>query len=816
MTESMSSRIKALSPESLRQVCDASQLPFETTADLQPSQVLVGQPRVAKALEFGIGLKSKGYNIYAMGPTGAISTAAIRHFILERCKTEPTPNDWVYVHNFETPHRPLPISLPPGHGILFQQDMKRLVESLRVGLPQAFDSVAYRNPLRALEHKLDRRRQELLDPLVERAVDVGFGIQETANGLVVAPNEEVREDQTNGSGSPTGLDAHAMRDTQRELQSELQDILRELRHFERGIFEERKKLDREVIEAELQDEFAALREAHAGHPQLLTYLDAVLRDVLDQIVGSASALDQSDVEEVVDLRRYEVNLLVDNSKTEGAPVIVQLDPTHENLFGRLEFDMQANMPVAHFTRMRPGDLHLANGGYLILCANDFARQREVWEALKQALRTEEIELRPPRSDGPMAAPLWPQPIHSNVKVVLVGNIDTYYMLYDVDEEFRDLFKVRADYSSRMPRDAEHELGYARYIAGLCKEESLRPFTREAIGKIIEFGSRMVGHQQKLSTKFGLITDLVREASYWAGNAAREIVAAADVQRALDERTERTNQAAEQLREEIIEGQLFIATSGHVIGQVNCLSIQEVGDFSFGHPGRITARTYLGDSGVIHIERETDMSGPLHQKGVLTLSAYLGGTYAQHQPLSLSASLTFEQYYSGVEGDSASSTELYALISSLGRLPLNQAISVTGSVNQRGEVQPIGGVNEKIEGFFDICRARGLTGEQGVIIPASNAPNLMLNEDVVRAVADGLFHIWPVETIDDGIELLTGMPAGRPDEKGDYPEGTVHHAVKKRLLEMALELKSFGDRDGEEKEEPDDDEDESPHTPTERL
>lgn len=788
--------LKALSPESLRYICDPATLPFETTADLQPSQVLTGQPRVAKALEFGIGLKSKGYNTYAMGSPGTSGTAAIKHFIQERCRQEPTPPDWVYVHNFETPHRPVPISLPAGRGAVFQQDMKHLVETLRTGLPQAFDSLAYRNPVRVLEEKLDRQRQELIGPLERRATEEGFGLQETANGLIVAPTEEAREEMTNGS-APSVEEQQSLRDTQRALQGELQDILRELRVLERAAFEERKKLDRQAIEAELQDEFDALRAAHGDQPEVLKHLDAVFQDLLDQVVGSASSFEQSDVEDVVDLRRYEVNLLVDNSKLEGAPVIVQVDPTHENLFGRLEFDMHANSPVAHFTRMKPGDLHLANGGYLILCANDFARQREVWEALKQALRTEEIELRPPRSDGPMAAPLWPQPIKCNVKIILVGNADIYYALYDNDEEFRDLFKVRADFSDTMPRDPAHELGYAQFIAGMCQEEKLRPFDRSALGKVIEFGSRTAGHQQKLTARFGLVTDLVREASYWAGCAAHDVVTAEDVQRALDERTHRTNQAAELLREEIIEGHLFIATEGWVVGQVNCLSIQEIGDFSFGHPGRITARTYLGDSGVIHIERETDMSGPLHQKGVLTLNAYLGGTYAQHQPLSLNASLTFEQYYGGVEGDSASSTELYALISSLSGLPVNQAISVTGSVNQRGEVQPIGGVNDKIEGFYDVCRERGLTGGQGVIIPASNVVNLMLREDVVQAVADGRFFIWPVATIDEGIEILMDMPAGeRGDETGDYPEGTVHHAVKKRLLEMALELKSFGDRDGE--------------------
>jgi lon-related putative ATP-dependent protease len=821
MIASMSSKVKSLPPESLRYVCDPGGFPFETTSDLTPSQVLLGQPRVAKSLEFGIGLKSKGYNIYVLGSPGTSSTAAICHFIQEHSRHEPVPDDWVYVHNFEAAHRPLPIRLPAGRGAAFQQDMKALVESLRIGIPQAFESFAYRNPLRALEERLDRTRHELLDPLERKVTDQGFDLQETPGGLMVTAADEYREEATNGGASVE--EQQTLRETRRALQGELQDLLREVRRHEREAHEERKRLDREAIEASLRDEFDRLRAAYADQAAVVAHLDAAFQDLQEQVVGSASQLEQSDVEEVFDLRRYEVNLLVDNSKTEGAPVVVQLDPTHENLFGRLEFDMHGNMPIAHFTRMKPGDLHRANGGYLILCANDFARQRDVWEVLKQALRTEEIELRPPRSDGPMAAPLWPQPIPCTVKVVLLGSRDLYYSLYENDEEFHDLFKVRADFSDTMPRDAEHELGYAEVVAALCAEDGLRPFDRTAVGKVIEFGSRVAEHQRKLTARLGLVTDLVREANYWAGCAGHAVVSGADVQRALDERVHRTNEMAEQFREAILEGRMLIATEGYVVGQVNGLSIHEIGDFAYGHPGRITARTFMGDSGVIHIERETDMSGPIHQKGVLTLNAYLGGTYAQHQPLSLNASLTFEQYYGGIEGDSASSTELYALLSSLSQIPIDQGISVTGSVNQRGEIQPIGGVNDKIEGFFDVCKARGLNGRQGVIIPEMNTANLMLREDVVQAVAEGRFRIWPVSSIDEGIELLMGTPAGERNEKGVYPPGTVHYAVQQRLLELALELKSFGDsrdesgRDEAGRDERDDErEDERQPVPSERL
>lgn len=402
-------------------------------------------------------------------------------------------------------------------------------------------------------------------------------------------------------------------------------------------------------------------------------------------------------------------------------------------------------------------------------------------------------MRPQSPDGPIIAnSLWPQPIPLDVKIILLGSSGVYDSLYWNDEEFSDLFKVRADFSDNMPRDAANELSYAEFIASRCQDEKLRPFGRDAVAKIVEQGARLAEHQCKLSTRFGAIADLVRESNYWAGIDGHDLVTADDVRNALKERIHRASQDAEQLREEILEGAIFIATHGETVGQVNGLSVREVGDFIYGHPGRISARTFMGDNGLLHIERETDMDGPIHEKGVLTLNGFLGGTYAQHQPLSLNASLTFEQTYGGIDGDSASSTELYALISSLSGYPIRQGISVTGSVNQRGEIQPIGAVNEKIEGFFDICQARGLSGDQGVIIPATNIVNLMLREDVVEAVREGQFHIWPITSINEGIELLMGRPAGETDESGNYPEGTVHHAVKKRLMELATELKSFGE------------------------
>ncbi len=798
----MPTHVKPLSPDKLRLVCDPAGLSFETTAEVEPTTAIIGQPRATRALEFGMGLKSKGYNIYVMGSSGTGRSMAIRHFLRERCGKEPTPPDWIYVHNFDAAHRPRAMSLAPGQGALLAERMKQLIENVQLALTKAFESEHYRRRTQALEPRVAEVREEMFDALERKATEQGFEVQETASGLVVTAAEEDAADG-NGAGKTTnGKPADgpaARRDAQRALQVELQDIQRQLRHMERDARDERQKLDREVADTATGDEFEAVRAQYVDQPDVLAYLDAARADLLEQVSRHAVGLDEKELDQLVDLRRYEVNVLVDNSADEGAPVIVQLNPTHENLFGLLEYEPQGHSLATHYTQIKAGDLHRANGGYLVMYAMHLDRHREAWEALKRALKAEEIETRPPQSDGPVIAnSLRPEPVPLRLKVILLGSNSNYRALYD--EELPELFKVRADFDDTMPRDAAHEHSYAEFVAARCREEKLRAFDRAAVARIIEQGARLAEHQCKLSTRFRVIADLVREADYWAGTNGHDVVGAADVQQALDERTHRESLAAELGREDILEGRVFIATEGSVVGQVNSLGVYRSGEFAYAEPGRITARTYMGDDGVIQIERETEMSDALHDKGVLTLSAYLGATYAQHLPLSLNASLTFEQETYGVGGDSASSTELYALLSSLSGIPIRQGVSVTGSVNQRGEIQTIGAVNEKVEGFFDVCRARGLTGEQGVIIPATNAIDLMLREDVVQAARDGLFHVWPVSSVDEGLYLLTGVPAGVPDENGDYPEGTVHHAAMKRLCELAMELKSFGeghDRDGQE-------------------
>lgn len=804
--------IKPLTSETLRLVCDPATFPFATTKEIEPGTTIIGQPRGTRAIEFGIGIKSQGYNIFVMGSPGTGRTTTIKRFLEDHTRQEQVPNDWLYVHHFALPHQPRAIAMPAGQGGTLRGRMKELVSNLKRDLPQAFETETYRLTVAKIEETLQRRRRELVHTLRQQAQDIGFVLLESPAGLTVAPAADANDEgvadtvlaaTTNGEqvkGPPLSTAGSAtlsieeqdrLQEQQRELQEELQRVVRQMRRLETENRERLREIDRAVAEAAMRHHFDELFAHYETESEVREYLEEVHQDILDQIDDFAPSEERP---EPIDLRRYEVNLLVDNSQTQSAPVIIELNPTYENLFGQAEYEMMGNLLIAHFTHVKAGDLHLANGGYLVLHAIDLVRQRDTWEALKRAIKAREIPIQPARpNDGPvLARSLRPEPIPLKVKIILLGSQDLYYALYEQDEDFNLFFKVRADFSDTMPRDAEHEQAYAQFIARRCHEEQLRPFSRAAVARIVEHGSRLAEHQKKLSTHFGAIADLTREADYWAGQNTHDIVTAEDVRQALAERTRRANLTAEEFQEEILEGTLFIATAGSVIGQVNGLSIQEIGDYSFGQPGRITARTFVGDGGVIHIERETDMSGPIHEKGVLTLNAYLGGTYAEHQPLSLSASLTFEQYYSGVEGDSASSTELYALLSSLSQKPIKQGISVTGSVNQRGEIQPIGSVNEKIEGFFAVCQARGLTGEQGVIIPASNVINLMLNEDVVAAVCEGKFHIWPVATIDEGIELLMGLPAGTRNSKGNFPARTLHHAVQKRLRELALELKSFGD------------------------
>ena len=797
--------ITPLTPDKLRLVCDASQFEFATTADLMPRTTIIGQPRGTRAIEFGMGIQSHGYNIYALGQMGTGRATALERFLQNHAVNMPRPSDWVYVHNFETPHQPRALELAAGEGKLFQERMGRLLADLQNELPRAFDTDSYRDAVRDMRVQFERQRDELLRQMQEQATQVGFALLNTPSGLVAGPVREGQPLTMQDVEQMTPEQRLVLEQAQIQLNEALDETLDEIRVREGKARTQVEQVDREVAAAAIKHCFTQMRGMYEGKTAVLTYLNALHDDVLNSLDTFAPADDEDG--QPPDLRRYEVNLLVNNAETQGAPVIMEMNPTYFNLFGRIEYEMVNGMAMTHFTNIKCGALHWANGGFLLLYAADLLKYPDAWDALKRALKSAQILVQQPNifnENAPvLAKSLSPEPIPLQVKIVLLGNPELYYALYHRDEEFSELFKVRADFDSRMLRTRESELAYAEFVATRCHEEKLRHFDKTAVAKVIEQGARLAEEQAYLSTKFGAIADLVREASFWAGSNGRSLVTAADVAQAITERTERNNHVEKRIQESILKNTIFIATDGEVVGQVNGLTIIDLGDYTFGQPGRITARTYMGEDGVVHIERQTEMSGPIHDKGLLTLMGYLGGTYARSQPLSLSASLTFEQNYGGIDGDSASSTELYALLSSLAELPIRQGIAVTGSVNQRGEVQPIGGVNEKIEGFFKICAARGLTGDQGVLIPASNVDELMLDEAVVTAVSASQFHIWSITTVDDGIEVLTGVSAGERNPDGSYREGTVHRLVQDRLLKLALDLKSFGnegdDNEDEEKE-----------------
>lgn len=793
--------VSDLTPDKLRQICHPETFTFKSTAELRAETQIIGQPRGTRSIAFGIGITSHGYNIYALGANGTGRATAIEHFLHEQTRTSPVPSDWIYVHNFAIPHQPRAIELPAGQGAQFKARMTRLIADLRQDLPQAFDTDSYRETITAVQSEFEQARGTLLQALQQEAAAANFGLMQTASGFAIVPIQNGQQMSPEQMQQLPLETRQELEQQAQKLSAELEEVAYRIHELELKARQTMKQIDRDVAQTAVQHHFDDLKAAYANDEEMCVYLTEVRADVLNQIDDFTSPVDMDSPEEI-DLSRYEVNVLVNNADTKGAPVIVEANPTYTNLFGRLEYEMRDGLLTTHFTNIKWGSLHRANGGYLILNAQDLLKHGDAWEALKRAIKAEKILMQPTgmMSNGQvLAKTLDPEPIPLRVKIIMTGSVGLYYALFEQDEDFQMLFKVRADFDSVMPRDGAAELAYANFIASRCHQEGLRHFDATAVAKVVEFGSRLAEDKRKLSTLFGMIADLVREASYWAGANGRNDVTADDVQQALTERTERANQLEEHIFEQFLDETIFIATDGSVVGQVNGLSVIDTGDYSFGQPGRITARTFMGDDGVIHIERETEMAGPIHEKGVLTLNGYLGGTYAQHQPLSLTASLTFEQNYGGIDGDSASSTELYALLSSLSEIPIKQSLAVTGSVNQRGEIQPIGGVNEKIEGFFRLCEARGLTGSQGVLIPASNVDNLMLHERVVTAVTKGKFHIWPVKTLNEGIELLMGLPAGERQKDGSYPEGTVHHAVQARLLELAEDLNKFGEDDDEDDE-----------------
>ena len=793
--------VPGLEPSALCQRCDPNQFKFETTEELEHLGDFIGQPRAVEAMKFGVGIRQKGYNIFALGPEGIGKGNLVLKTFQAAAANGPVPFEWCYVYNFEQPGTPRALQLPSGRGVQFRQDMERFAEDLKNVLPVTFESEEYRTRMHEVQESLNERQEGALSELRKEAQARELTVLQTPAGLAVAPvrNGEVISPEE-FQGLPEERRGQLEKDIA-ELQQDLQKLLLNVPRWQRELRAQIDGLYREMADLAVGALIRDLTASYEGLPEVQQHLAAVQQDVVKNVREIIDEGDPSQLGEMLGarglmptgqarpaLRRYRVNLLVDHGRASGAPVIQEDNPTYQNLLGRVEYTAQMGAWITDFNLIKPGALHRANGGYLILEARKLLAEPFAWEGLKRALRSEQIKIETPGQVQSFISTvsLDPQPIPLQVKVGLLGEPMLYYLLGEYDPESRELFRVASDFDDQMDRDEPSQLLYARLIGSLAKVNGLKPLDRQAVARVIERSSRIVGDGRKLSIQMNLITDLMREADYWAGAAGRQVMTGEDILTAADAQIYRSDRFRERIQEMIKRRMILIDTEGGQIGQVNGLSVTQFGDFTFGHPSRISARVWMGKGEVIDIEREVELGGPIHSKGVLILSSLLGSRYATGRPLSLAASLVFEQTYGGVEGDSASSAELYALLSAIAEVPVKQTFAVTGSINQHGQVQSIGAVNEKIEGFFDICKFRGLTGEQAVLIPSANVEHLMLKDEVVQAVAAGKFHVYPVETIDQGIEMLTGMPAGEQDEQGNYPEQTINGLVQARLTHWAEE------------------------------
>jgi len=801
---------QALAPDALAHRCDPARLPFATTAELEPLDHPLGQDRAVAALRFAMGMRPAGYNLFALGPEGTGKISLLRELLNKTAADRPAPDDWVYVQNFAETHRPRALRLPPGKAPELKRTMEALVDDLRLALPAAFEAEDYRHHRQTLEEQLKEQQEQTLQAIREQAAKRGVAVIRTPVGLALAPIKNGEVLSPDDFKSLAEEEQIRLKGELESLQDELEEQLSEMPQLNRRQRDELRALDRQTAEAAVTHSLEEARRQWADQPAVQDYLDAVRDEVLDSLedfVGEPSREDGEDSDEQPvrhhsrhdspAYRRFRINLLVTTPEGGAAPVIYEDHPTQPNLVGRVEHLAQMGALVTDFNLIKPGALHRANGGYLLIEARKVLMNPFAWEDLKRALRAQEIRVESPgQSTGLMPiVTLEPEAIPLDLKVILVGEPMLYYLLAQEDPDFSELFKVAADFDYQMDRSLEHEMGLARKVAGMTHEEGLRPLSADAVARLVEYAARIAEDSEKLSTHMASLTDLVREADYWAGEDKADLVKRRHVQQAVDTHLYRHARVHEHVLDEIERGTLLIDTESEIAGQINGLVVMQLGLFSFGRPSRISCRIHLGRGELVDIEREVDLGGPIHSKGVMILQAFLAGRFAQEQPLTLSASLVFEQSYGEVEGDSASSAELYCLLSALADAPIRQGFAVTGSVNQNGQIQAIGGVNEKIEGYFDVCKARGLTGKHGVLIPASNVKHLMLRDDVVEACTQGLFHVYPVETVDQGIELLTGVPAGEADDSGDYPPGSINRRVAAKLNDFAKRLCAFNQDGG---------------------
>ena len=802
-------------PEKLRWRLDSSSLSFETTAELQPLKEIIGQTRGVEAFRFGININKPGYNVFVTGAVGSGRMATVKKLLEEMSKRDRVPDDLCYVNCFDNPESPVLIRLDGGRGAAFKKDIKNLVETLKKEIPLLFESQDYINMKKEITETYERQASSFFKALDQKVKEEGFTVVDVQVGMFKRPEvmpiidekpvpiEELEARVEKGRFPKAEYEQ--LREKQATLKKQIEQIFLELKDLQKDVAQKLEKMDRAAF-MKTSSELAASIIAAYKNDKIRKYLEDMLEDMADnlsifmpqsqqpQIPGLPSAVKEIDL-----FQPYEVNLIVDNSQRSSPPVIVEDYPTYRNIFGSIERIVdRSGVWRTDYSKIKTGSLVKANGGYLVINLRDAIIEPGVWQALKRALKSKKLEI---QTFDPFyfftTTGLKPEPIELDVKVVVIADTFIYQLLLYYDKDLLKVFKVRADFDTAMDKTDRSIQQLAEFVKMATDEEKLRPLDRTAVAALVEQAVRMAGRQEKISTSFPAISDLIREADFWAGQENEPTVSEKHVDKAIEARIYRSNLVEERIQEMINRGTLMIDVSGDVVGQVNGLAVYALGDYMFGKPSRITASTSMGRAGVINIEREAEMSGNTHNKGVLILAGYLRQKYAQDKPLTMSASIAFEQSYSGVDGDSASSTEIYALLSSLSGVPLKQNIAVTGSVNQKGEVQAIGGVNQKIEGFFDCCRSLGLNGSQGVIIPVSNVKDLMLRKDVVAAVKENRFRIYAVKTIDEGIEILTGMPAGEKQPDRTYPQGTINFLVDRRLANLAEDIRKFGGSAGEE-------------------
>jgi len=799
---SVAARPQPLLATELRRVVDPAKLGFKTTDELDPITGLIGQERALKAIQFGTSIKSHDFNIFVLGPPASGKTTAVRSHLHPKAATSPTPPDWAYVYNFDNPNVPKALQLPPGRARTLAKGMLASLDELRVVLPAVFEGEDYQVRRRAIDEQFRSGQDGAFETLNAKAQAQNIALLRTPTGFTMAPMHEGKVVKPEVFAAlPEGM----RKDIEVKiegLQKELQAILERVPKADKSRRAQLSELNEEVAKHAVREALDDLAAAFADVNEAIDFLEAAGRDLIRNVgLFLASAEDDNaivkqplDVARDARFRRYQVNVMVssDNGPNSGAPVIEELNPTYGNVIGRVEHLAQMGTLITDFLLIKPGALHRANGGYLLLDARKLLLSPFAWESLKRCIKAREVRIEQPTEVSGLISTqsLSPEPIPLDVRVVLFGDRELYYLLAAHDPDFLRLFKVQADFDDTISRSGENDQAYARLIASIVKQHSLKPVDAAGVARLMDEGSRLADDREKLSIEIGRIADIVREADYWSDQAKRKVTSKQDMARAIEEQTQRADRLRDRAQEVIKRGVVLVDTEGVQVGQVNGLSVQQLGSFSFGRPSRITARTRLGSGRVTDIEREAKLGGPLHTKGVMILWGFLAGRYALDMPLALAATLVFEQSYGGVDGDSASSAELYALLSALAEVPIRQSLAVTGSVNQWGEVQAIGGVNEKIEGFFDVCRARGLSDKHGVLIPRSNVQHLMLREDVVEAVRHGQFSVYPVASIDEGLEILTGVKSGERGDDGRYPAGTLNRLVEDKLRSFAERSRNF--------------------------